>query len=198
MSLTIYGPAQSRAMRALWMAHELGLDFDNQPGFGDTGPGEALLAVNPMGQVPAIEDDGFALSESMAINIYLAKKHGKLAPATLEDEAQTLRWCFWAMTAVEKTMLDVLLNSRGLMGREKDDAAAKAGIEELQRPFNVLNAALEGRDYLVGSEFSVADLNVSSVFAWGHMAGVDFSAQPNIASWLGRCLGREAAAKARG
>ena len=198
MSLTIYGPAQSRAMRALWMAHELGLDFDNQPGFGDSGPGEALLAVNPMGQVPAIEDDGFALSESMAINIYLAKKHGKLAPATLEDEAQTLRWCFWAMTAVEKTLLDVLLNSRGLMGREKDEAAAKAGIEELQRPFNVLNAALEGRDYLVGSEFSVADLNVSSVFAWGHMAGVDFSKQPHIASWLGRCLGREAAAKARG
>lgn len=199
MSLTIYGPAQSRALRALWMAHELGLDFEHEPGLGmETGPSEALLAANPMGQVPAIDDDGFALSESMAINIYLAKKHGKLAPTALEDEAQTLRWCFWAMTAVEKTMLDVLLNSRGLMGRQKDEAAAKAGIEELQRPFNVLNAALEGRDYLVGSAFSVADLNVSSVFAWGQMAGVDFSAQPNIASWLGRCLGREAAAKARG
>ena len=104
-------------MRALWMAHELGLDFDHQPGLGmETGPSEALLAANPMGQVPAIDDDGFALSESMAINLYLAKKHGKLAPATLEAEAQTLRWCFWAMTAVEKTMLDVLLDSRGLMG----------------------------------------------------------------------------------
>lgn len=199
MSLTIYGPAQSRAMRALWMAHELGLDFDHQPGLGmETGPSEALLAANPMGQVPAIDDDGFALSESMAINLYLAKKHGKLAPATLEAEAQTLRWCFWAMTAVEKTMLDVLLDSRGLMGRQKDEAAAKAGIEALQRPFKVLNAALEGRDYLVGDEFSVADLNVSSVFAWGQAAGLDFADQPNIASWLGRCLGREAAAKARG
>ena len=91
----------------------------------ESGPTEALLTANPMAQVPVIDDDGFALPESMAINIYLAKKHGKLAPATLEDEAQTLRWCFWAMTAVEKTLLDVLLDSRGLMGREQNEAAAK-------------------------------------------------------------------------
>ena len=157
MSLTIYGPAQSRAMRALWMAHELGLEFENKPGFGDDGASQQLLAKNAMGQVPVIDDDGFVLAESMAINLYLAKKHGKLAPATLEDEAQTLRWSFWAMTAVEKTLLDVLLDSRGLMGREQNAEAAKAGIEALQRPLTVLNDALADRDYLLGSEFTVAD-----------------------------------------
>lgn len=198
MSLTIYGPAQSRAMRVLWMAHELGLDFEQDMGMGPDGASEALLAVNPMGQVPAVVDDGFALCESMAINIYLAKKHGKLAPASLEDEAQTLRWCFWVMTAVEGTMLDVLLKSLGLMGQEKDEAAAKAGIETLQKPFKVLNDALAGREYLVGEAFSVADLNVSSVFGWGKAAGMDFADHPNLAAWLNRCLGRQAAAKARG
>lgn len=198
MSLTIYGPAQTRAMRTLWMAHELGLEFEHEPGMSPgTGPTSALLAVNPMGQAPAIDDDGFALSESMAINLYLAKKHGKLAPANLADEAQTLRWSFWAMTAVEGTLLDVLLKGRGLMGHEKDPAAAKAGIETLQRPLRVLNAALADRSYLVGDAFSVADLNVASVLSWTQPAGVDLGEFPNLAGWLGRCLGREAAVKAR-
>ncbi len=197
MSLTIYGPAQSRAMRALWMAHELGLDFAHEPGFGEDGASDALLAVNPMGQVPTIDDDGFALAESMAINLYLAKKHGQLAPGSLADEAQTLRWSFWVMTAVEKTLLDVLVKSLGAMGEEKDPAAAQAGIETLQKPLNVLNDYLADRDYLLGDEFSVADLNVASVLSWAPPAGIDFAAQPNLAAWLKRCLGREAAVKAR-
>lgn len=193
MSLTIYGPPQSRTMRVLWLARELGLDFDHQPGFADGGASAALLNANPMGQVPAIEDDGFALGESMAINIYLAKKHGRLAPTSLAEEAQTLRWCFWVMTAVEKPMLEALLAARGLMGRERDEAAARAAIDSMRKPFNVLNGALAGRHYLLGDDFTVVDLNVASVFAWGRMAGADFAAQPNVAAWLDRCLRREAA-----
>lgn len=199
MSLTIFGPPQSRAMRALWMAHELGLDFEHEAGLGlESGASEALLAVNPMGQVPAIDDDGFALAESMAINIYLAKKHGQLAPATLEEEAETLRWSFWAMTAVEKTLLDVLAKVLGLFGEEKDPEAAAAGRAELERPFAVLDAALAGRDYLLGESFTVADVNVAGVLSWAVPAGIALDETPNLAAWLGRCLGRDAAKKARG
>lgn len=198
MSLTIYGPPQTRAMRTLWMAHELGLDFDQEAGFADGAATAALLAVNPMGQVPVIDDDGCTLAESMAINIYLAKKHGKLVPASLEDEAQTLRWSFWVMTAVEKTLLEVLAKSLGILGQEKDAVAVAAGIEALQRPFNVLNGFLAERDYLLGGAFSVADLNVASVLSLARLAAIDFAAQPNLAAWLERCLGREAAARARG
>ena len=199
MTLTIYGPPMSRAMRTLWMAHELELDFQHEYGFREDAlvPTEALLAANPMGQVPVIDDDGFMLAESMAINVYLAKKYGKLAPQTLEEEAQTLRWSFWVMTAVEVALLDVLLKARGLRGQKKDPEAAKAGIAELQQPFNVLNGALADRDYLLGDAFSVADLNVASVFAWARAAGIDFAKQPQIDKWLGRCLGREAALRAR-
>ena len=198
MSLVIYGPAQSRALRALWIAHELGLDFEQNAAFGEDGATAELLAANPMGQVPVIDDDGFVLAESMAINIYLAKKHGKLAPKTLEDEAQTLRWSFWVMTAVEGALLDALKKSRGLMGTPKDPDGAKADIESLERPFRVLDGFLGGREYLVGDAFSVADLNVASVLVWAAPAGVDFADRPNIAAWLGRCLGREAAVRARG
>ena len=88
--------------------------------------------------------------------------------------------------------------ARGLMGVEQDDEGAAALVETLERPFRVLNAALAGRDYLVGDAFSVADLNVASVLSWARPAGIDFAGQPNVAAWLGRCLGREAAVRARG
>ncbi len=199
MTLKIYGPPQTRTFRALWMAHELGLDFTQEPGMDTQGtPSDGLLEANPMAQVPAIDDDGFRLSESMAINLYLARKHGLLAPTTLEDEAQTLRWSFWAMTAVEPGLLVALKSALGILGVTKDMDAAKAALAEMARPFNVLNTALDQRDYLLGGEFTVADLNVASVLSWTRLAGADLSDYPNVEAWLERCLSRPAAAAAQG
>ena len=101
------------------------------------------------------------------------------------------------MTAVEVTLLDVLAKARGLRGKARDPEAAEAGIATLRQPFNVLNDALADRDYLLGAAFSVADLNVASVLAWARAAGIDFAKQPDLDAWLGRCLGREAAVRAR-
>ena len=78
MALKIYGVARSRAFRTLWMAKELGLDYEHIK--VDFATGETRrpehLALNPNGHVPVIDDDGFILWESMAINLYLAKKYG--------------------------------------------------------------------------------------------------------------------------
>ena len=91
MALKIYGVAQSRAYRTLWMAEELGLPYEHvKLSFtGDTRTPE-YLKINPNGHIPAIDEDGFILWESMAINLYLAKKHatGRLYPTRLEDEAR--------------------------------------------------------------------------------------------------------------
>ena len=90
--LKIYGVARSRAFRVLWMAQELGLDYEHVK--VDFASGETresgFLALNPNGQVPVIDDDGFILWESMAINLYLAKKYGMggLYPSRLEDEGR--------------------------------------------------------------------------------------------------------------
>ena len=76
--LRIYGSARSRATRTLWMAEELGLKyehFDYAPRSPATRTPE-YLALNPNARVPTIDDDGFVLSESMAINLYLAKNMG--------------------------------------------------------------------------------------------------------------------------
>ncbi len=69
---------------------------------------------------------------------------------------------------------------------------AEAGEEALQKPLAVLNDALEGRDYLLDGEFSVADLNVASVLSWARMGQLDMSAVPNVDAWLTRCMERPA------
>ena len=75
--LRIYGSVKSRTIRVLWMAGELGLQYDQKdwlPRAPETQTPE-YRALNANGRVPTIDDDGFILSESMAINFYLAKKH---------------------------------------------------------------------------------------------------------------------------
>src|SRR5471032_546972 len=114
MALTIYGSPRSRTMRVLWMAAELNLEFEHDAVAFDNPrlKSGAFLRLNPAGAIPTIDDDGFALSESLAINLYLAKRHspGCLYPATLEDEALVWRWSLWAQGQLEPwVMRDALL-----------------------------------------------------------------------------------------
>ena len=97
--LRIYGAARTRAFRALWMAEELGLDYEHVPlEIGAAGARKQdYLALNPNGRLPAIEEDGFVLWESLAITLYLAKKHGRFYPAGLEGEAKAWQWSLWAV-----------------------------------------------------------------------------------------------------
>ncbi len=199
MTLKIYGQTQSRALRVLWMAEELGVDYEHVPTTIAEGTKTAeFLAINPNGRVPAIDDDGFRLWESMAINLYLAKKHGgELAPRTLEEDALATQWSFWIMTEVEKTLLQALFHSLGMMGIEKSAAKASALLEELTPQFRVLDGALAGKGHLLGDRFTVADLNVASVLVWLGLTGGDVSAHRNLHDWLGRCTGRAALARAQ-
>jgi glutathione S-transferase len=196
--LKIYGVAGSRAYRALWMANELGLDYEHVPVHFADGSAQSpeYLAINPNGRIPAIDDGGFKLWESMAINLYLAKKHGGLCPDTLEGEAQALQWSFWAMTELEKPALAALMHRMFLPEGHRDLQLADEGERQLQRPLKVLDAALASTGYLVGSKFSVADLNVASILSWARLARVDLSAFPHVKRWLDAALHRPAAVKA--
>ncbi len=196
MSLKIYGVPASRAFRTYWMAQELGLEFESVPVSFSTGElrSEAYLKINPNARIPAIEDDGFALWESMAINLYLARKHGgPLQPKTLQDEARAMQWSFWVMTEVEKPALTALMHRVLRPEDQRDPAAAEAAIEELKPPFAVLDDALAMSDYLLGTDFTVADLNVAAVMSWARLAKIDFAAWPSLEDWLKRCLKRPAA-----
>ena len=103
MSLTIYGTPASRAFRVLWAAHELALPFELVPHHyaGPETKGADYLAINPNGTEPAIVDDGVPLFESLAINLYLARKAGRLWPAGIADEGRLYQWTLWAGTEVD-------------------------------------------------------------------------------------------------
>ena len=195
MALKIYGIPQNRTYRVLWMANELGIPFERiQPEH----TGEAYKKINPNAKMPAIDDDGVILWESMAINLYLAKKYGKdIAPKNAVEEALATQWSFWAMTEVEKSLLNALFATLGIGGQAKDPEKVKACYEELKKPFGVLNQHLEGKQYLVGNRFTVADLNVAAVLSWAQISRLDLAPFPNLKRWLEASLGREAAAKAR-
>lgn len=201
MALKIYGVARSRAFRTLWMAKEIGLDYEHiriDFATGETRT-QAHLALNPNGHIPVIDDDGFVLWESMAINLYLAKKYsaGRLYPVRLEDEASAWQWSFWGMTEVERPVLTVLFNRAILPEAERDAAAADAAEHQLAQPLRVLDGALGRSANLLGENFTVADLNVASILAWARPAQIDMSEFPKVAEWLKNCAERPAARAAR-
>src|SRR5215467_15373099 len=146
MALKIYGVARSRTFRTLWMAKELGLEYEHiKVDFAtDETRQPAHLALNPNGHIPVIDDDGFILWESMAINLYLAKKYGAggLYPSRLEDEARAWQWSFWGMTEVERPLLAALLNRAVYPERERDAAAADQAEKTLAQPLGVLDGVL--------------------------------------------------------
>jgi glutathione S-transferase len=192
--LKIFGISQSRTARCLWMARELGLEHESVPvHFAKTRESPDLMRVNPNARVPAIDDRGFKLYESMAINLYLVKKYGagkEIAPKTLEDEALATQWSFWVMTEVEKPLLTIMLHVLGM--RPADEATLASSRTELERPLKVIEEHLAEQPYLLGKSFTVADLNVASVMVWSMAGKLDLAAYPRLSDWLKRCLSRPA------
>jgi glutathione S-transferase len=189
--LTIYGVYRSRATRNIWLAGELGIPFKQVPVTQPYRPHAAplhsrspeFLKINPNGHVPSIDDDGLILHESLAINLYLAKKHGgPLAPANLAEDGQMTMWSFWAVTEVEGEALEVMRNPTG----------ATTALDGLKAPFAVLDAALAKTGYLVGGRFTVADINVAECVRYAQAAAGLFDGAPNVKAWLAGCQARPA------
>jgi glutathione S-transferase len=192
--LTIYGLYRSRASRNIWLANELGIPFKlvpvvqryrlQEPIAADVvhTKSPSFLKINPSGHIPSIDDDGLVLHESLAINLYLAKKHGgPLAPANLAEDGQMGMWALWAMTEVEPHALPIAQNG-----------PSDAEIEALRGPFAVLDGAFAKTGWLVGGRFTVADINTAEVVRYAQGAAVLFDAAPNVRRWLAACHARPA------
>jgi glutathione S-transferase len=193
----LYGDLRSRAHRVAWMLKELDIPFEHVPTHfldGSTRKAE-YLQINPNGRVPALQDGEFKLFESLAINLYLARKHGgPLAPADLQEDALAMQWALWVVSEVEKPLLFAAANLFLFAENERNADEAAMAMRKLGRPFRVLDAHLRDRPYLLGDRFTVADLNVTSVMTLAPLAGIDLGTWPVMQEWLMRCLERPAAA----
>src|SRR5690348_1894515 len=201
MALTIYGSPVSRTFRVLWMASELGLQYEHvplEPRTGDTRKPD-YLKINPNGHVPSIKDGDLVLWESLAINLYLAKKHGgPLAPANLAEEGKALTWSMWAMTELEDNVVTLVQNALMPPERKPDPARIERAQDGVKAPLGVLDAVLAQSQFLLGNRFTVADLNVAGVVAGLGVAKFELAPWPKVAAWLGTCTGRKAFAELRG
>ena len=163
-ALKIYGVARTRALRALWIAEELRLDYEHVPvEIGEAGARTPeFLTLNPNGWLPLIADGDFVISESLAITLYL-HSHGALYPAALENEARAWQWSFWALAEVDRGVNIWSLHAIRLPPDERNAALRNEALGVLAAPFKVLDRAHAKNAYLLGPDFTVADLNVAAV-----------------------------------
>lgn len=191
MTTTIFGTSKSRAFRVLWMAKELDIAFEHQPiDWRTCGKDPDYLAINPAGSIPCLKEDDFILAESMAINLYLAKKYPKLWPSEERDQAAALQWSFWAATGLEEPYSRWADHRHWLPAQLRRPELATAAMNDLDRPLTRLEAALSNHPWLIEDRFTVADLNVASVICFPN--GAPLARWPHVSNWLAACIRRPA------
>ena len=213
MPITIYGISASRAARPLWAAKELGLDF-RQEHISYLGGGartDEMLALNPNGHIPVLKDErpegDVIVWESMACTLYLARVHGaadgsSISPANPAEEADALRWAFWAVTELEKDALTVLMHLVAMPPDQRKPELAASAEKRLLAPLQVLeqhlaNQQARGHAHLAADRFTVADICVASVVGWCKPARGLMAQAPLVSAWLDTCLSRPAQVELR-
>lgn len=178
LMIKLYGGTFSRAVIVKWYLEELGVPYEYV--LVDLKQGDNLqptyLAINPFGKVPAIDDDGFVLWESGAILTYLAGKYDKTMD-TPEKVTIANQWIFFANT----TLADGLFAPH---------------MKEKETPYllGILNNMFAQQPYVLGANFSVADVAVAAVLNYAGMLMPDFdmSPYPHIVAYLQRLRERPA------
>ena len=181
----------TRDLRVLWALEEMEIPFEivgiDHPNHDLDS--EAYRKMNPIGQVPAIDDDGVIVTESGAILIYLARKSGRLIPKDLAGEAQVLRWAFAAMNSVELPLLT--LQFAGWVDESETSPVKNALAGWAEQRLGSLDSWLAGREWIATDEFTVADILMSHVI--GPEAKPEMLAKhERVKAYVERCFARAA------
>jgi GST-like protein len=203
--LQLYSLPTPNGVKVSIMLEEIGLPYE--PHLVDIGVNESwtpeYLSLNPNGKIPAIIDpDGpggkpFGLFESGAILLYLAEKTGKLLPADPARRYETIAWVFFQMAAIGPMFGQVGFFHR-FAGREYEDKRPlQRYAAESKRLLGVLEDRLADRTWLMGDEFTIADVatlgwvrNLVGFYEAGEV--VDYASLKNVPAWLERGLARPA------
>lgn len=145
---------------------------------------QAFLDISPLNQVPVlILPDGRSMTESAAICILLAERHPEagLAPATSSpDRADFLRWMIFMSSVIYPANLRFFYAHRYTADAGGVDPLKQAAVSEMDHSFAILDAALDGRDWLAGAQLSLADIYLVMLVAWHPEVAKVPTAWPNI------------------
>ncbi len=182
---TLHGFAQSGNAYKAALALELaGADW--APRFVDYFGGEtrspAYRAINVMGEVPVLEHRGQRLSQSGVILDYLAETLGRFGPVDGDERREILRWLLFdnhKLTSYTATYRFL----RALTANPNPDVMAEFR-KRAETAWGILDAHLAGRDYVVGSRLTIADLSLCGYLYFADEIGVDWTSFPNVDAWL--------------
>jgi glutathione S-transferase len=199
--LKIYGQTRSRTFRVLWLCKESNIAFEQVPISIHVPDAQAkeewYVKLNPNARIPTIDDDGFVMWESGAINLYLAKKYtSPLWPASLQGEGNTLQWAFYVANDVEPPMITVFQNRFVFPPERRNAALADSADKVLQAKLKVLDDHLSGNRFFGGERWNMADFMVASVISSLYQMKYDLAAFPKLDSWLKASMARPAAQEA--
>ena len=203
--LQLYSLNTPNGVKVSIMLEEIGLPYE--PHFIDITKNETwgpeFLSLNPNGKIPAIIDpdgpDGkpLALFESGAILIYLAEKTGKLIPADASGRYETIQWLMWQMGGLGPMFGQLGFFHRFAGKAIEDKRPLERYVAESKRLLGVLDSRLEGRNWIMGDDYTIADI---SMLGWvRNLIGfyeardlVSFDSLTNVPAWLERGLARPA------
>ncbi len=193
--MKIYGSPKSSAGRCFWTLEECGVKYE--VGKIDFRQREhkspEFLKLNPNGKIPVLEDGDFKIWESMAINSYLAHSHlPELLGSDIKSKSLVNQWSFWALAELQDPIIQIFIQLIFVPEEKRNYDLVKKMQDKLPVLFQVLDSSLEGKDFLVGGQFSLADLNVLSVVEITKEIKFDYSKYSNILNWEKQISGRDA------
>lgn len=186
------GVGETKDLRAQWALEETGLPYRvhalDQPA-GDL-DSDAYRKISPFRQVPVIDDDGFILTESAAIVLYLAEKSGKLVPNDVQGRMRVVQWCFAAVSTVEPSL--VCLDVIEIFDRDKSAHKVTAEVRKLAgRWLGDVESRLEGRAWIACAEFTAADIMLAGVLRTIRKTDL-MDPFPRLKAYFERCQARPA------
>ena len=194
--MKLYGFGPTRSLRALWGLRELGADFEFVPVKLPAGEHRRpeFLKLNPAGKLPVLVDGDNVVTESAAIVLYLAEKYPekKLLPTDLKQRSQVYRWIMFAMTELEQPLWRIAKHTFILPEDQRlpqDVALAKADFAAMAR---VLEAHMEGRQFIVGDRITAADCVTAYLMDWANENKL-IDGFPNLRAYLDRMYARATA-----
>jgi glutathione S-transferase len=193
-TLTLYHAVPSRSMVTRWMLEEVGEPYDVQMLSLANGENRAAayLAINPMGKVPAVRHGDVVVTENAAICAYLADafpKAGLNVPIGDPRRGAYLKWLFFGPSCIEPAMTD------RAYPRKEEPRRGALGYGDFETTMNVAAKAVSAGRYLMGDQFTAADVVIGSTLRWGTMFKL-IPERAEFAAYLGRLNEREALKRA--